>query len=64
MKTAITQVDQLTTSPEKCRISVGKGGSGHALFMKVNDQSVTAMTDIESLTRLRDALTEYLEDPK
>lgn len=60
----ITQVDHLTTSPHQCRISVGKGGSGYALFMKVNDRNVTALTDRESLTSLRDELTKYLDDPK
>ncbi|MNE13887.1 hypothetical protein D3C80_1067380 [compost metagenome] len=62
MKVPITQVDHLTTSLEQCRVSIGKGGSGHALFMKVNDRSVTALTDTESLTRLRDELTKYLEE--
>lgn len=64
MKVAITQVDQLTTSEHQCRVSIGAGGGGHALFMKVGDRSVTALTDLESITRLRDALTEFLENPK
>lgn len=62
MKVPLTQVDHLTTSLDHCRVSVGYGGGNkHALFMKVNDRSVTAMTDTESLTRLRDELTKYLE---
>lgn len=65
MKVPITQVDHLTTSLDQCRVSIGLGTFGHhALFMKVGDRSVTAITDTESLTRLRDELTKYLEDPK
>lgn len=64
MRVAITQVDQCTTSEHQCRVSIGAGGGGYALFMKVGDRSVTALTNLESLTRLRDELTKYLEDPK
>lgn len=62
----ITQVDRpLLGKLVPCRVSVGKGrGDQHALYMNVNGRNLTVITDTESLTRLRDELTKYLDDPK
>lgn len=63
MKVPITQVDRpLLGKLDPCRVSVGySGGDQHALYMKVNDKNLTVITDTESLTRLRDELTKYLD---
>lgn len=65
MKVPMTQLDYPTLNQlEPCRVSVGKCRNGHVLFMKVEEENLTVFTDTESLTRLRDELTKYLEDPK
>lgn len=62
MKVPMTVIDSPFNQLEPCRVSVGVCHNGHVLFMKVNDESVTVFTDTESLTRLRDELTKYLEE--
>lgn len=65
MKVPITQLDfPALNLIDPCRVSVGKGRNGHALYMKVNNKNLTVFTDTESLTRLRDELTKYLENPQ
>jgi len=67
MKITITDLDHPTNAEKESRISVGAGSiqNGmveHALFFKSNGQSLTTITDRESLVKLRDGLDQYLRD--
>lgn len=63
MKVQITDLDNPSNcTMEQTRLSIGNGGSGHALFFKSRDTSKTVMTDRESLVRLHQELGQYLEN--
>lgn len=67
MKVAITDLDHPNNTERDSRISLGAGSDrdgivGHALFFKANGQSLTVITDRDSLELLHEKLTQYLEE--